>query len=243
MITPAACSASAAGMAWVVEIGPSTASTPSSMKRLAQATEPSTVLALSHTLSSIGMPLKVGFCRCAASTPSRLVLPSTAKRPDSSRFTPRRMESCAAAMPASNANTRSTAANLLVPYLRLFFADWPLLLCYGGRITRWVWLLFRGALSDAPRKSSPALSWLRNAYGGRRLVRGGHDSGGWGHCGGGRVECSGGGCSLSTERVPSVSRTTAPKSCSDAMPALRAAESTSSSVTRVACIEIGRAHV
>src|SRR5690625_7253024 len=39
MITPASCSASAAGMAWVVEIGPSTASTPSSMKRLAQRSE------------------------------------------------------------------------------------------------------------------------------------------------------------------------------------------------------------
>src|SRR5690625_2803548 len=206
MITPASCSASAAGMAWVVEIGPSTASTPSSMKRLAQATEPSTVLALSHTLSSIGMPLKVGFCRCAASTPSRLVLPSTAKRPDSSRFTPRRMGSCAAAMPASNANTRSTAANLLIPYLRLFFADWPLFVFYGGTITQCAWLLFRGALADAPRTSNLAHRWLRHAYGG------------------GTTASSGGGGALSPETVPSASTTTAPRTCTDALLALSSEE-------------------
>jgi hypothetical protein len=105
LMMPAACSTSAAGIAMLVEIGPRTAVTPSSTKRLAQATDPSTVVALSQMESS--NELASGIWARAASIPCRVEVPMTAKRPESSRLTPMRV-AWAMAAPSIRTATRTT---------------------------------------------------------------------------------------------------------------------------------------
>ena len=66
---PAGCMICATGMEWLEEYEPITATTPSSTKRLAHATEPSTVLALSQMESSTFLPSTSGCWSCATCTP------------------------------------------------------------------------------------------------------------------------------------------------------------------------------
>ncbi len=65
MTTPASWSTPAAGMLWLDAYVPSTATAPSSMNRLAQATEPSGVLALSQIDNWMGLSRAESCSMCA----------------------------------------------------------------------------------------------------------------------------------------------------------------------------------